>query len=168
MIDRVRPATLDDIAVLVHHRVSMFRDMGVHVDATVLEPAFADWLGRAMPPGSYRAWLVESTGRDGGAPEITAGGGATILPWPPGPRYPGDRLAFVYNVYTEPGHRRRGLAHLVMDAIHDWCRAHGVTSLALNASEDGRRLYEQMGYAESPSPMMFYSLADEGVDPPRG
>ncbi len=168
MADRVRAATLDDIGVLVHHRVSMFRDMGVSVDPTALEPAFADWLRRTMPSGHYRAWLVESTRRDGRAPEITAGGGATILPWPPGPRYPGDSLAFVYNVYTEPGHRRRGLARLVMHAIHDWCRANGVTSLALNTSQDGRRLYERMGYAESPSPMMFYSLADEGDDPPRG
>jgi GNAT superfamily N-acetyltransferase len=70
----------------------------------------------------------------------------------------GDRLAFVYNVYTEPAHRRRGLARLIMDAIHAWCRDAGVASVALNASRDGLPLYEAMGYVESPSPMMFLPI----------
>ena len=37
-------------------------------------------------------------------------------------------------------------------------RDNGITSMALNASRDGRPLYEAMGYAVSPSPMMFLSL----------
>jgi GNAT superfamily N-acetyltransferase len=161
---RVRAATLDDLDVLVRHRVAMFRDMGVAVDGPSLERAFMDWLRRTMPEGTYRAWVVDHIDGDR-AGAVVAGGGATIWPWPPGPRYPGDTLAFVYNVYTEPSNRRQGLARLIMDAIHAWCRAHGVTSLALNASRDGLALYEQLGYAQSPSPMMFFSLVDE--DAPR-
>jgi hypothetical protein len=46
-----------------------------------------------------------------------------------------------------------------MDAIHAFCRAEGISSVALNASRDGLPLYESMGYAESPNPMMFLSLA---------
>ncbi len=103
-----------------------------------------------MRTGAYRAWLVEDSGG-----RVAAGGGITILPWPPGPRYPGGRLAFVYNVYTEPEHRRRGLARLVMDTIHDWCRDADILSLALNASLDGQPIYESMGYVVTPSPMMF-------------
>jgi GNAT superfamily N-acetyltransferase len=160
---RVRPATLDDADVLVRHRHSMFTDMGVPLDAAALESAFRDWLAETMPSGTYRAWLVETTGaRDDGLPGentiVVAGGGITIVPWPPGPRYMGDRLAFVYNVYTEPAHRRRGLAKLIMDAIHAWCREAGITSLALNASTDGQPLYLSMGYAVVPSPMMFFAL----------
>ena len=82
----------------------------------------------------------------------------TVIPWPPGPSYAGDRLAFVYNVYTEPAHRRRGLARMVMDAMHAWCAAEGITSMALNASRDGKPLYEAMGYAETSSPMMFLPI----------
>ena len=46
----------------------------------------------------------------------------------------GDRIAVVYNVYTEPAHRRQGLARRIMDAIHAWCRDQGIASVALNAS----------------------------------
>lgn len=131
----------------------MFTDMGVPLDADVLDPAFRAWLGEMMPAGTYRAWLAEAV--DG---EVASGGGTTILPWPPGPRYASDRLAFVYNVYTEPAHRRRGLARRIMDTIHTWCRDEGITSMALNASRDGKSLYESMGYAESSSPMMFLPI----------
>jgi GNAT superfamily N-acetyltransferase len=168
MAYRVRHATLDDTDTLVRHRLAMFADMGVPFAEATLAPAFADWLRREMPSGSYRAWLVEWTGGEedrGGRTTPVAGAGATIIPWPPGPKYPGDRLAFVYNVYTEPAHRRRGLARLAMDALHAWCCAAGVTSVALNASEDGQPLYAALGYAVAPNPMMFYSLVGEREAP---
>src|SRR5262249_34861686 len=149
----VRLATLADEDTLVRHRLAMFADMGSVFDAHALDRAFRAWLAPTMADGRYRAWLVEA-----GNGEIAAGGGITVVPWPPGPRYPGDRLAFVYNVYTEPAHRRRGLARLVMDAIHGWCRDNGVASVALNASRDGQPLYESMGYVESLAPMMFLTL----------
>jgi GNAT superfamily N-acetyltransferase len=150
---RVRLATLDDADVLVRHRVGMFTDMGLVMDVARLEAAFRAWLAAQMPSGTYQAWLVETTGG-----RVVGGGGITILPWPPGPSYAGDRVAFVYNVYVDAPHRRRGIARLIMDAIHAFCRDAGITSVALNASRDGLPLYQSMGYVESPSPMMFLSL----------
>jgi len=150
----VRPATLDDSDVLVRHRIAMFTDMGLTLDVFALERAFRAWLAALMPGGAYRAWLVETA-----AGEVVAGGGITVVPWPPGPSYMGDRLAFVYNVYTEPDHRRQGLARRLMDAIHAWCAESGVASVALNASRDGQPLYESMGYQVTPTPMMFLAVA---------
>jgi GNAT superfamily N-acetyltransferase len=151
---RVRAASLADADALVRHRIAMFTDMHVEVDRPALDAAFRAWLAEHMPSGRYHAWLVET-----GGGEVVAGGGASVLPWPPGPRYMNDRLAFVYNVYTEPAHRRRGIARLIMDAVHRWCRDSGIASIALNASLDGQPLYESMGYQVSPSPMMFFSVA---------
>lgn len=128
--------------------------MGVAVDAEPVGERFNEWLGEMMAADTYRAWLVEA--EDGA---IVAGGGLTVLPWPPGPRYLGGRVAFVYNVYTEPAHRRRGLARLVMETIHAWCRANGLTSALLNASADGRPLYESLGYALTVSPLMSKGIA---------
>jgi GNAT superfamily N-acetyltransferase len=150
---RLRPATLDDADALVHHRIAMFTEMGVPLDAPALDAVFRPWLAEMMPKGVYRAWVVE---RDDAG--VVSGGGITILHWPPGPRYLNDRLAFVYNVYTEPDHRHRGLARMVMDAIHAWCRADGIRSIALNASRFGQPLYEAMGYTVTTNPMMFLAL----------
>ena len=158
-----RRATLADTDALVRHRVRMFEDMGV-LDASgpgsePMAAAFRTWLADEMPSGAYVAWVVECAPLAGDVrPDIVAGGGATIIPWPPGPRYGGTRLAFVYNVYTEPDHRGRGLARLVMDQIHAFCREAGIGSVALNASTFGQPLYESMGYRVTTSPMMFLSL----------
>jgi GNAT superfamily N-acetyltransferase len=150
---RIRSATLDDADVLVHHRTRMFADMGVSMDAAAVEQAFRRWLDSSITSALYRAWLIETD-----AGEVVAGGGITVLPWPPGPRDLGDRLAFAYNVYTEPAHRRRGLARMIMDAIHAWCREAGVGSIGLHASRGGRPLYESLGYRESPTPTMYLTL----------
>jgi GNAT superfamily N-acetyltransferase len=152
----VRDATLADADALVRHRIAMFTDMGLAFDREAVDLPFRAWLAEQMPAGTYRAWVVED--ETGG---VVAGGGATIIPWPPGPRYPGNRLAFVYNVYVEPAHRRRGLAKRVMEAIHAFCRAHRITSIALNASDDGRPLYESLGYQVTTSPMMFFAVASD-------
>jgi GNAT superfamily N-acetyltransferase len=149
---RIRVATLEDVDVLVHHRIAMFQDMGVALDAGAVDAAFRPWLLEMMPKGVYRAWVVLS-----GA-QVISGGGITILPWPPGPRYFSGRLAFVYNVYTEPDHRRRGLGRMVMETIHGWCREERIGSLALNASQFGQSMYESLGYGVTPSPMMFLAL----------
>jgi GNAT superfamily N-acetyltransferase len=152
----VRVATPGDVDALVRHRIGMFSDMGVAIDEAALVSAFRPWVDAAMRSGMYRAWVVDE--HESGTISIVAGGGITVLPWPPGPRNLSDRLAFVYNFYTEPSHRRRGLARLIMKAIHDWCRTNGIKSVALNASDEGRPLYEAMGYRVSPHPMMFLAL----------
>jgi GNAT superfamily N-acetyltransferase len=157
---RLRPATLEDMDALVRHRICMFTDMGVPLDIEALDQAFRAWLAEMMPAGVYRAWVAEAVVGTAARTSATtvAGGGITILPWPPGPHYMGSRLAFVYNVYTEPAHRGRGLARSIMDAIHAWCLEAGITSVALNASPDGRPLYEALGYQVSPNPMMFLPM----------
>ena len=149
----VRPATLDDADALVRHRLGMFTDMGLSVEADAIDRAFRRWLAEMMPEGTYRGWVAEVSG--GG---IVAGGGITILPWPPGQMSKTGRIAFVYNVYTEPAHRSRGLGRRIMEAIHAWCRQNGIDAIGLNASRKGVRLYRSMGYHSAASPMMFLAL----------
>jgi len=148
----VRSATVSDIDVLVRHRLGMFADMGTSV-ADGVAVAFRQWLEEMLPADTYKAWLVQAD--DG---YVVAGGGLTILPWPPGPNGVASRVAFVYNVYTEPEHRHRGLARTLMTNIHDWCRENGVGVIMLNASQAGRPLYESMGYHPTASPMMFLAV----------
>lgn len=148
---RLRPATLDDVEVLVEHRLAMFTEMGTALDAPVVRQLFRDWLVKMMPAGEYLAWVCET-----GDGQVVAGAGITLPRWPPGPSpIAAEHIAFVYNVYTDPAHRQHGLARRMMDAIHTWCAAHGVGAVALNAAPAARHLYESQGYRPAPSPMMW-------------
>jgi GNAT superfamily N-acetyltransferase len=150
---RIRPATPDDIPRIVAHRLGMFRDMGTEGDYPGMAAAFEQWLRREMPAGTYRGWMAES-----GDGVVVAGAGLIVFPWSPGPVVLDPRCAFVFNVYTDPAHRRQGLARRLMEAVHDWCRSQGIHRIALNASRDGQPIYEAMGYEVAAEPMMRFTL----------
>jgi len=120
----------------------MFEDMG-YADARALEVMLAvstPLIGRGIEDGSYRGWLAE--GSDG----VVAGGGVILLQFQPHPMDPRPQRAWVVNMFTEPEHRRRGLARLLMDTIVTSCRAQGLRFLYLHASDEGRVLYESLGF----------------------
>jgi GNAT superfamily N-acetyltransferase len=56
------------------------------------------------------------------------------------------RQAIIQNVYTEPEWRRRGLGTLLMKEIIAWSQKTGIESLVLHASDEGRQLYEKLGF----------------------
>lgn len=139
----IREASLEDQATILRHRRSMFRDMG---QGTVEElnhmvEASRPWLAKALENGSYRHWLaVDARGR------VAGGGGVLLSPWPANPKDPCTERAVILNVYTEPEFRRRGVARQVMRAILEWIRSHGLHAVNLHASDDGRALYEKLGF----------------------
>ena len=53
------------------------------------------------------------------------------------------------NVYTEPAHRRNGVARAIMAAIMDSSREQRLARLVLHASKEGRPLYEDLGFEDS-------------------
>jgi GNAT superfamily N-acetyltransferase len=53
---------------------------------------------------------------------------------------------YLWNVYTYPEFRKRGLARLLTQRAIAYCRQHGHKILWLHASEFGRPLYESLGF----------------------
>lgn len=149
----IRPATIADIPHIVEHRVGMFREMGIPAEFGDMAAASELWLRHAIPSKTYLGWMAESKTGD-----VVAGGGLLIIPWPPGPMTMDPRCGFIFNVYTQPAHRKQGLAKRLMDAMHDYCRAEGVERVVLNASVFGKPLYDQMGYVVAEEPMMRLRL----------
>lgn len=140
---RIRAATPADLAAILGHRRGMFEDMGFRNPAALdaMLATSGPHIAQGLAEGFYRGWLAEdANGR------VVAGGGVLIHPWVSHPAFPEARRAYILNVYTDPEHRRRGLARRVMQAILEWCRREGFASVALHASDDGRALYETLGF----------------------
>jgi len=145
---RVRVATLADIVTLGHHRAEMFRDMGQLTEHNELEltRASESFFREVVGTGEYIAWLAVTTA----APErVVAGAGLWLRPMLPRPTPTGiiqGREALIANVYTEPDWRRRGVARLLMRHVLEYTREHNVPRVLLHASDDGRPLYETLGF----------------------
>jgi GNAT superfamily N-acetyltransferase len=69
-----------------------------------------------------------------------------LIEKPPSPRFPHGRTGTLFNVYTAPEFRRRGLASKVMDALIEDARIRHLDLLELNATEDGYPLYRSLGF----------------------
>ena len=64
---------------------------------------------------------------------------ATLLPY-------GTRLAWIGMVLTRPEYRRRGLARLLLEDVIAIAERRGIHTLKLDATEEGRPLYEHLGF----------------------
>lgn len=140
-----RPATLDpsDLDAIVHHRRAMFRDMG-YIDEAALDAMcarFRPWLRRKMEAGEYLAWFALAPDSS-----IASGLGLWLMDWPPHMIGSSKWRGNILNVYTEPSHRRAGMARSLMQLALDWCASNRVEAVILHASPEGRSLYESLGF----------------------
>lgn len=139
----IRLGCVEDAALIVRHRYAMFSDMGYGNAAwrDEMAVAFLPWLRRKMETGEYLAWLAVAA--DG---SIAAGAGLWLTEWMPTRVGRDPRRGHIINVYTEAQYRRLGLARRLMEIILDWCRQEGIAMATLNASDEGRPLYESLGF----------------------
>jgi len=144
-----REATAADIPEILRQRRAMYVDMNYKDDAALeaMAKLTADYLAKAMAEGSFRAWLACEPGNDND--HAVAGGAVVISPWPAHPYDLECHRATILNVYTDLAYRRRGLARRLMQTMIDWCRHEGFARVTLHASDDGRHLYESLGFEAS-------------------
>jgi GNAT superfamily N-acetyltransferase len=147
---QIRLATQRDAPIIARHRAEMFSDMGQLPAALYdeLVERTRDYLTDAIPRGEYVGWLAESNDGD-----VIAGAGVQIRRILPRPltAVGEDRIAhgtqgLVLNVFTERAWRRQGLAGLLMQQVIEWAAATALDSLVLHASDDGRPMYERLGF----------------------
>ena len=151
----IRSATPADIPEILRQRRAMYEDMNYTNDTalTTMAKLTAEYLAQAIPNGAFHAWLAI----DDDAHPI-AGAALIISPWPAHPYDLECRRATILNVYTNPQYRRRGIARQLMQTVLAWCKAEGLARVTLHASDQGRHLYESLGF--EPSNEMRLSLRD--------
>ncbi|HVZ47252.1 MAG TPA: GNAT family N-acetyltransferase [Gemmatimonadaceae bacterium] len=150
----IRAATIDDADLIARQRVAMWVDMGVATPDVVthLHHDCTTAIAGHLKTGAYVGWLAAQAD----APGAVVGGAGVhfrhVLPLPVRghdgiTRVEPGRHPTVVNVYTEPTHRRRGVARLLMLRVIDWAVAEGLTTLFLHATPEGRGLYASLGFA---------------------
>jgi GNAT superfamily N-acetyltransferase len=148
-------AEVRDAEILARHRAEMWLAMGD------LQPAAFDKMKeqsliyfKEEIQKDYIGWVVEEqVGKD---VAIIAGGGLLLRRISPFPDDKGmvsesEKQAHILNVFVEEGCRKQGLARFIMATILEWCTQENIKSITLNASADGKPLYEKLGFADVPN-----------------
>ncbi len=140
---KVRRATPRDLGVLVVHRRKMWEDIGGRsreaLDAA--DPMYRRWYLRETRAGRYVAFVAEDRGG-----RVVASGCLWLQPGQPRPGNPRRVDPYLLSMYTEPGHRGKGLATRIVREAVRWCREHGFERMTLHASRMGRGVYRGLGF----------------------
>ncbi len=142
----LRDASTEDIPLLLRHRRLMFESMGF-VDQAIndaMDVETATYLSQAIPNGDYRGWVATT------AKGVTVGGiGLILIQLAPSPRNLRGRCAYLLNLYVEPEYRKRGIARALVERTIAWTREQGIVEARLHASDQGRPLYEGIGFHQT-------------------
>jgi GNAT superfamily N-acetyltransferase len=146
-----RPATPDDADELVRLRAEMLRTFG---DPRTFNDDWRlparDTLRERLTGSSMAAFVVDQPG-GGGLASCAVG----IVEQRLGsPDNPSGLFGYVFNVSTDPAHRRRGYSRACMEALLEWFRSRGVGAADLRASADGEPLYTDLGFVRTADPAM--------------
>lgn len=159
----IRKAVLDDVETLVGLRLAFLRERTPDLPddaARSLAERSRDFFLRRMPVGE----MVAVLGVVDGAAVSTAF--MIVAEKPANPDLPDGRVGTILNVYTLPGHRRRGYSTAVVAALVEEARAMEVSALDLLAAGGAARLYEKVGFRPAGYSAMRMLLAEKGAGGP--
>ena len=152
----IRPATAADVDTMVAFRVRMFREMGWSDESRFdsFIPAATAHLREGFSAGSCNGFVAEATGEDGSRATVAV----VALVWQqvaPTVRNIEGRVAYILGMFVVPEWRRRGIARTLMTATVQCAIEQHAPLVTLHASDEGRLLYEQLGFVSAPEMRLF-------------
>lgn len=137
-----RAAGIDDYAAGAQLRFEMALEMGSHDFVTAetdWRERFCEYFAAKHRSGEGRLFLAYDGDAAVGSAIVTILDDyrRSVL---------GIASAWVNAVYVKPSHRRRGIGKSLMLMAIDWARAQGCRRIRLRSSDEGRLLYESLGF----------------------
>ena len=145
-------ATEDDIELLTASRMEVLKaanKLDASIDMTAVEIESRKYYQKALAEGTHFAILVMDKGVFIGA------GGVSFYTVMPTYHNPSGKKAYIMNMYTNPNYRRRGIAYKTLDMLVHESKQRGVHHITLEATDEGRPLYEKYGFVQMQTEMKF-------------
>lgn len=145
-----RKATTDDLDILTKTRIEVLRaanGLDDNTNMSRVEKETRAYYENALENGSHTAYLVF----DGDV--FIGAGGISYYTVMPTFHNPTGRKAYIMNMYTRPDYRRKGIAAKTLDLLIQDAKKRAVTSIGLEATDMGRKLYERYGFVSMTSEM---------------
>lgn len=139
---QIRKATLEDMSSLIELRIECLRDMDGLTEEQEervrgkLEPYFTEHLDRDL------IVVVAETPKG----KLISTAFLVLSERPANPSFITGKVGILLNVYTYPEHRGKGVATQVVSHLIEESRRIGVSMIELNATPDGKPLYDKLGF----------------------
>lgn len=140
---QIRRATIDDIDLLIRLRLDYLLDENKLQSLDDLDGITAklrEYFGKWIPVGGFIALIAEDNGN------VVSTAFLSIVERPPRNANTSYLVGTVYNVFTYPEYRRKGIATKVMQKLLEEAKSLDIASVDLLSTQDGKPLYEKLGF----------------------
>lgn len=137
-----------DLETFIRMRITQLREEGATEDLDLV-PALMDYYHRHMADGTFVSWLAV----DGD--QIVGTSGMSFVEKPPYFGCPTGRVGLLSSMYTDPAHRRRGIARELLRRVVEEAREYGCGSVQITASDMGVLLYTDFGFVKNGNFMQY-------------
>lgn len=142
-IHRATAADMEDLVRMRFAYLQIEYDEMEPERARQVEQSMRAYFAKALPTGDFVGLFGKVTG------QIVATAYATIATRAANPLWVNGRVGTVLNVMTLPEYRHQGIATRLMQELIAIAKEQEVSHLELSASEQGRPLYEKLGFGVS-------------------
>ena len=129
-------------------RINQLREEGATEDIDLV-PALQDYYKRHMADGTFVSWLAIEDD------EIVGTSGMSFVEKPPYFSCPSGRIGLLSSMYTDPGHRRMGIAKELLSRVVEEARNYGCGCVQITASDMGVLLYTDFGFVKNGNFMQY-------------
>ena len=114
-----------------------------------LRTALADYYRRHMSDGTFVSWLAMY------GDKIVGTSGMSFVEKPPYFTCLSGKLGLLSSMFTDPDHRRKGIARNLLDQVVNEARAYGCGAVHITASDMGVKLYTAYGFRHNGNFMQY-------------
>jgi GNAT superfamily N-acetyltransferase len=143
MVPVIRRGTLEDAPVLIDLRLAFYQELETIQNEETWQhykQAVRRYFLEKLATGELHTWVADAAG------EIVATGALLLEPKPPTQKNMTGLEAFVFNMYTLPAWRGKGLASRILDEMIGFAKEHEAGRVWLYASEQGEPVYARAGF----------------------
>lgn len=147
-----RKALINDVPVLSQLRVDMLNEDNTYTTEfnTQLLNRTNEFLTNGIEQNSLLTFVAEEEHK------IVSMGCIGYFILPPNDWCSSGKTAYVGNVFTIPSYRRKGIAKEILKLLIEDAKERSCERILLNTSEQGEKLYKEIGFEFSPTAMAFY------------
>lgn len=140
--------TKERLDKFIELRINQLREEGATQDIDLV-PALQDYYTRHMADGTFVSWLAIEDD------EIVGTSGMSFVEKPPYFSCPSGKLGLLSSMYTDPGHRRMGIAKELLSRVVEEARNYGCGCVQITASDMGVLLYTDFGFVRNGNFMQY-------------
>lgn len=145
---RIKP--IKDLTELLAWRREVIRNVFGEEPSEELMERNSDYYRNHLPDSSHIPYMATLDGEEAGC------GSLCLSEELPSPDNPTGKCAYLMNIYVRDKFREHGIAHAIVAKLIEEAKLRDCRKIYLETTQEGRHLYESMGFRDLPDMMKLY------------